>query len=273
MRKVASDFHETSQDYRLLLWEESNKFWGSSYSKWSNCSHFGFPLCTLLSYFHWHLPGVASALHTLHVYHMQYGDATWRMSMKISNRTLFGLTEVYALLIAFQLLTWCTLAYLQCMCRLLPGKTWSLVGMDAYQQGCGRARRRRAARYTGRACRRPRSSNSRCCSRRRCSDRVACGRTRRTSWERLSLGDSWRWTTREDRSQPVMTLWQNTGQLWITEMEEQSERCSSAAMLDNHCNVIRYKASLTPLRKWPARKLHILVHSFSVISDVICTIS
>ena len=104
----------------------------------------------------------------------------------------------------------CTWEYLQCRCRLLRGRTWSPVGTDAYQRDFGRERRRLVARYTGRACRRPRSSSSRCCSRRRCSGRVACDRTTLTSWERRSQDDSWRWTTREDRSLRVTPLWHKT---------------------------------------------------------------
>ena len=28
MQQFSSDFHETLQDYELLLWEETTKFWG-----------------------------------------------------------------------------------------------------------------------------------------------------------------------------------------------------------------------------------------------------
>ena len=41
-RKYYSDFDETLLDYGVLLWEQPVKFWGWSYSKWQNKSHFGF---------------------------------------------------------------------------------------------------------------------------------------------------------------------------------------------------------------------------------------
>jgi len=66
-----------------MLWEESIKFCGSIYSRWTNGGYFGFSLQYIMHNLpHPHTLGGASVLHMVRLNAMQYAEATWRISMK-----------------------------------------------------------------------------------------------------------------------------------------------------------------------------------------------